>query len=218
MPPIAGRVDRVGVRAWLVVTGVLGLGSLAVSLVFSLPAAFDWQPGHGLAEPWRAWTAAFVHWSTGHLLGNLFALSLVAALGRAARVTRADALAWALAWPLTHALFGAVDALAPVRFVAHLPHYGGLSGVLHAGVVIVGLRLVWPMRGERERLVGGALLAGVAAKVLLEAPWDLALRPDSLLGIGVAPIAHATGVIAGLAMGAATRVNVPGLQARHRPS
>lgn len=196
--------------------GVLMLGSLAVSLALSSPAAFDWQPGHGFVEPWRAWTAAFVHWSTGHLLGNLFALALVAALGRAARVTRADALAWALAWPLTHALFGVVSALAPERFAAHLPHYGGLSGVLHAGVVIVGLRLVWPRRGERERLVGGALLAGVAAKVLLEAPWDLALRPDSLLGIGVAPIAHATGAIAGLVIGAMMRAKVPVGQ-RSRP-
>ncbi len=213
-------------RGWLALAAVLALLSLGETLgarAVADPAAWtgalDWQPGRALAQPWRAWTAAGVHWSTGHLLGNLAAVALVGALGHAARVSGAAALAWCVAWPLTHLLFVPVAAFAPARFAAHLPHYGGLSGVLHAGVVVVGLAL-W-RRGagrapadaqaarheRRERLVGLALLAGTAAKVLLEAPWDLALRPDGLLGVGVAPIAHATGMVAGVLAG----ILVPGI-------
>jgi len=65
----------------------------------------------------------------------------------------------------------------------------------------------WPGRRRgprtRERRIGLALLAGVLAKLLLEAPWDIALRPDALLGIAVAPLAHACGVAAGAAAWAA---------------
>ena len=54
--------------------------------------------------------------------------------------------AWACAWPLTQlGLLVRPDLL----------HYGGLSGVLHAGAAIVALHLVW--RGARlRRLIGAA--------------------------------------------------------------
>jgi len=188
--------------------------------VIGAPASsvLDWQPGLNLAEPWRLWTAAAVHWSLPHLLLNLLATVLVGALGRTARVPGAAALAWALAWPLTHALLGPASAvaaasgtpgaapaasaaalLAPAS-AAPLAHYGGLSGVLHAGVAVLALELaLGPGRDRRDRVVGGLLGAGLLAKVLLESPWNLALRPDPLLGIAVAPVAHACGLVAGLA-------------------
>jgi hypothetical protein len=204
--------DRRDTRPWLAVAALL----VALSLVETLGGrvagdpvawnvALDWEPGRALHEPWRAWTAAGVHWSTGHLLGNLVATVIVAALGRAAGVGRLGALAWLVAWPFTHVLLGLVEAEAPARFASQVAHYGGLSGVLHAGVVIVGWSLLRSAgeaaappspRRARERLVGTALLAGTLAKVLLEAPWDLALRPDALLGVRVAPLGHVAGVVA----------------------
>jgi hypothetical protein len=143
-----------------------------------------------------------------------------------------------------------------------MPHYGGLSGVLHAGAVVLGLSLAWPRarvrpriapsrantgfdtarasaiepsritegpwamtemgahtlapasastldppmsgppvalgRPLRERWIGVAIVLGTLAKVLLEAPWSLVPQPSAALGIAVAPVAHACGVLAGL--------------------
>src|SRR5207237_1103424 len=74
-----------------------------------------------------------------------------------------------------------------------LLHYGGLSGVLHAGVSIVAIHLVW--RGApRERRIGVAILGVLLAKVIVEAPWAGPLRHPPGWDIAVAPLAHATGI------------------------
>jgi hypothetical protein len=154
-----------------------------------------------------------VHWSWPHLAVNLTGAAVGAGVGWRARADVRAALAWLLAWPLTHVLLG----LPGAAFARGLPHYGGLSGVLHAGVVVLGLTLAFPRaldaegpegshglapltsaQAARHRLVGLALVGGTLAKVLLEAPWDPALRPSALLGIEVAPLAHACGPVAGL--------------------
>jgi rhomboid family GlyGly-CTERM serine protease len=154
-----------------------------------LPAALlDWQPGLAASEPWRWWTAALVHWSPRHLGANLLGAGLVAALGWVARVPPSAALAWAIAWPLSHGALLVQPALA---------HYGGLSGVLHAGVAVAALHLLRTERGRR-RWIGGAVFAGLALKLLLEAPWGAPLRYTAEWDIAVAPLAHATGAIAGV--------------------
>ena len=172
-------------RAWLALATVLAAG--AVLAAAAPTGTLDWQT----ARPWQAWrwwSAAFVHWSRWHLLSNLAGLALVGALGWVARVPRRSAAAWLLAWPLTH--LGLL--LRP-----DLAQYGGLSGVLHAGVAVAAWHLARWQRG-RERLVGLALLAGVAAKVLIEAPWGPALQHPPDWDIAIAPLAHATGTAAGL--------------------
>ena len=179
------RLAEPGV-AWAALAATLAAASLAA---WWLPAALlDWQPTLATSEPWRWWTAAFVHWSPRHLGANLLGAGLVAALGWAARVPRSAALAWAIAWPLSHGALLVQPALA---------HYGGLSGVLHAGVAVAALHLLRTERGQR-RLIGGAVLAGLALKLLLEAPWGPPLRYTDEWDIAVAPLAHATGVIAGV--------------------
>ncbi len=252
----------------MLVAALLGIGAVLVTIVTHPQAgsalapgsggssALDWQPGLGLHEGWRAWTAAWVHWSNAHLAVNLLGAAVVGAVGWRARAPRAAALAWFVAWPLTHLLMDAPDG---AHLAQSLRHYGGLSGVLHAGVVVLGLTLAWPRafdtlrpppesepaesrspgdtviepsritegpwamtsleelsaasfahsrlrhappsltaaQAARHRLIGAALLAGTLAKVLLESPWDLSLRPNSLLGIDVAPLAHACGIAAG---------------------
>lgn len=255
--------------AWVMLTGLLCLGAIVVTAICaeggSAPAttplanALDWQAALGLHQPWRLWTSAWVHWNAAHLLVNVAGGVVVAFVGWRARLSPDTAIAWLLSWPLTQLAMAAIGA---DRLGAAMPHYGGLSGVLHAGVVVLGLSLAWPLarvhvrppvapsrvdtgfvatrasslepsritegpwamtemgahtvaaastlelppaapvaataRPLRERWIGVAIVVGTVAKVLLEAPWNLAPLPSAVLGIAVAPVAHACGVVAGL--------------------
>lgn len=179
-----------GPRAW---AGLVVAWMLLSVLAWWWPAPlFDWQPGQAFTEPWRAWTALFIHWSEWHLLANLGAAAVVAAYGYHAPVALPQALALFLAWPLTH---GAL-LLKP-----DLLHYGGLSGVLHAGVAIVSLTLIVQARGGL-RAVGAAVMLGLVIKLATEQPWGPALQRTPEFDIAVAPIGHLTGAMAGLVCGA----------------
>ena len=261
------RALRIDGMAWVLLAALLCAGAVVVTAISAedgaalasapLARAFDWQPALGLHEPWRLWTCAWVHWSGAHLLVNAAGAIVVAFVGWRARLSASAALGWFLAWPLTQVLMATlpVDGLG-----ALMPHYGGLSGVLHAGVIVLGLSLAWPFvqarpwppaapsrvdtgfvathasaiepsritegpwamtemgahtvlpvstldqppraaaRGRplRERWIGVAIVTGTLAKVMFEAPWELAPRPSAALGMSVAPVAHACGVAAGL--------------------
>lgn len=186
----------VGPRAWLLFAlGWLLLPSLLVFARGGLaPRLLDAQPGLVWSEPWRCWSAAWVHWSALHLGANAAGTLLLAALGWTARVPLRAVWAWALAWPL---VAPAVTVLQPA-----LAHYGGLSGVLHAGVAVVALWLLsQPAAARRERLVGLALLVGLLAKLVSERFWLLDLRHGGGWDIAVVPLAHAVGVASGLLAG-----------------
>lgn len=149
----------------------------------------DWQPQLAFTQPWRALTAAAVHYSPLHLTGNLAGAVLTAAFGTAAQVSVRATWAWLAAWPLTHFAL----LIAP-----ELTHYGGLSGVLHAGVAIVIVFLL--VEGSRaQRAVASLILIGYCAKIISEAPWGPAVRHPAGWDIPIAPIAHATGAVAGVA-------------------
>lgn len=179
-------------RAWTTLSLGLALGAVvafaATRIVGGLDVApLDWQPALAWRQPWRAWTAVFVHLSTLHLLANLLGAALVAALGVAARVPRHSVVAWLLAWPATQfALLVRPDLL----------HYAGLSGVLHAGVAVVGVHLAAAGRDHR-RWIGAAVLAGLAVKVAGESPWGAAIVRPAGWDIAIAPAAHAGGLLAG---------------------
>ena len=97
-------------------------------------------------------------------------------------------IAWLLALPLTQmGLLARPD----------LPHYGGLSGVLHAGVAVVCWQLIVHGRGAR-RTIGALTLLIVALKVVSEAPWGPALRHPAGWDIATAPFAHASGLVVGV--------------------
>ena len=281
--------------AWVMLSALLCLGAVAVTIVSAGGVlALDWQPALGLHEPWRLWTCAWVHGSQAHLLVNLAGGAVVAFVGWRARVPTASAVAWFVAWPGTQLVMAAIDS---ERLGLVMPHYFGLSGVLHAGVAVLGLSLAWPAtrapararaatharahvdsahaspvessdnasesssmaglraptsappstldsapprlpmpeaapaqfatadptparratpnpmptpldepRPPRERWIGVAIVAGTLAKVVSEAPWDLAPRDSVALGIAVAPVAHACGLAAGLLAWAAMRL------------
>ncbi len=165
---------------------VLAIGALVCQA--APPQSIEWQPSLALAEPWRFWSAAFMHWSGLHLAANLAGCVVVAAYGAAAAVDTRAALAWLLAWPLTHAAL----ALRP-----ELTSYAGLSGVLHAGVAIASWHLVRQARGAR-RAIGVAVLLGLALKLVLECPWGPVRVQTPEWDFAVAPLAHLTGTLSGL--------------------
>ncbi len=174
-----------GSRAWIGLAILLGACALGG---WALPReSLDWQPALAAREPWRAVSAVGVHYSLQHLAANLAGAALAGALGAVAQVPVRLAWAWLAAWPLTQ--LGLL-----VR--PDLAHYGGLSGVLHAGVAAVGMFLV--IAGTRaQSWVGGAVLLGLGAKIVSESPWGAALRHPAGWDIAVAPLAHASGALAG---------------------
>lgn len=180
---------RAGSMAWAAVGAALLLPALLV-LALAEPGAaavLSWQPGRALAEPWRLWSAAWVHLSRMHLLANLAGGLLVVGLGLSARVEARAALAWALAWPLGH---------LALLLMPELQRYGGLSGVLHAGVAVIAVQLL-RRHGRAERRVGLAIAVVLAFKLLSEAPWRGPLAYPAGWDIAVAPLAHSTGAVAG---------------------
>jgi len=168
----------------------LGLAALALS---GAPReALDWQPALAASQPWRLWTAGLVHLTPGHLLANLAGCAVVGAFGMAARARVASVVAWAMAWPMGHAALAALP---------QLQHYAGLSGVLHAGVVVAALPLLW--RGaDRRRWIGAAVLAGLAVKLFLERAWLSPVQQAPGWDFPIAGAAHLSGALAGLVCGA----------------
>ena len=172
-------------HAWAGVAALLCAAALAGWFVER--EVLDWQPGLAFTQPWRALTAVAVHYNGIHLAGAVAGTVLTGALGFAANVPARLVWAWLAAWPLTH--FG-------LLIKPELVHYGGVSGVVHAGVAAVIVFLL-VQKNRPQRLIGAAMLVGILIKVLGETPWGPALRHPEGWGIAVAPIGHATGAVAG---------------------
>ncbi len=171
--------------SWLLLCAAFAALSL---LAWPLPRdALDWQPALLAAQPWRAVTAAFVHLTPLHLAANLAGCAVLALLGHRAALGKREAMAALIALPLTQlALLLRPDLL----------RYAGLSGVLHALAAIAALTLL--TRRHRDRLIGAAILAGLAVKLMLEHPLGPALRATAGFDFPVAPFAHLGGAAAGL--------------------
>jgi len=184
------RILRIDGMAWVLLAGLLGLGAILVTAICAedggaladspLARALDWQAALGLREPWRLWTSAWVHWNAAHLLVNLAGVLVVAFVGWRARLDTVATGAWLAAWPLTQL---AMAALGADRVAAAMPHYGGLSGVLHAGVIVLGLSLAWPRAHAGERAIalpsyvdtgfGGPRASAVDPSRITEGPWAM---------------------------------------------
>lgn len=194
-------------KAWALLCALLAKLSLFVWLL-APAAALDWQLDRIAAQPWRVWSAALVHLSLLHLAANLAGCAVLALLGWRAALPLRAAGAWLLAWPLTQ--LGLL--LRP-----ELSRYAGLSGVLHAGVAIAAAVLIG--RAGRERWLGLAIAAGLAAKLALESPLGPVLRAVPGFDFAVAPFAHLSGALAGvLAWGLAWALTMaPNPQKSKRP-
>jgi hypothetical protein len=208
------RPERLGISLWWGVCVSLAVPALVIGLspdwgVVPLDTAAsqwpDWaqrlvlrpdQLGRQAAASW--WATAWLHGSSPHLWRNVAGTGLLALLGWLMRPAPSAALAWALAWPLTHVGM----LLEPT-----LSSYVGLSGVLHAGLVCLALppaMTLWPRRPadrtaskRRDAWVGLALLVGLAWKIIMENPWTHGLMASASSAIKVAPWAHFSGCMAG---------------------
>lgn len=179
----AGR----GRLAWLVVGMLLLIPSWWAAVQPAALSVLAWQAETAWSEPWRLWSAAWVHLSALHWAANCAGAIGVVALGWVARVPYRAALSWALAWPLTHAALACVPTVHA---------YAGLSGVLHAGVAVVAVALI-RRPAHTDARIGWAIGAGLALKVLLEAPWRSAVQHPVGWDIPVASAAHAAGAMVG---------------------
>ena len=151
-------------------------------------ALIDWQPALAFTQPWRLFTPVGVHYSSAHLIGNLAGIALAGVYGIAAMVPARLAWAWLVAWPLTHlALIVRPELL----------HYGGLSGVVHAGVAAIVVWVLATGRTRAQRWVSALVAIGFVAKLLSESPWGATLRHPEGWDIAVAPLVHTTGALAG---------------------
>ncbi len=173
-----------------------GLALLALGLQAGSPAwpdpRWDWQPTLAWQQPWRWWTAAGAHWSPQHLRMNLVGCGLLAWLGWRAGLGPRATLAWVLAWPLTQLGLLLQPALA---------HYGGLSGVLHAGIAVLD---IWLLQGPtRDKRLGLALAAGLLLKLMSEQAWTGPAHAVAGWDFPLAPLAHVSGAMAGWLCGAA---------------
>jgi rhomboid family GlyGly-CTERM serine protease len=174
-------------RTWSWLTLCAALAALSL-LTWPLPRELlDWQPTSIATQPWRAVTAAFIHWTPLHLAANLAGCAVLALLGWRAQLGRVEAIAGLIALPLTQ---------AGLLLRPELQRYAGLSGELHALAVIAALTLL--ARPGRERLIGASIALGLAAKLTLEQPLGPVLRVTAGFDFPVAPFAHFSGAVAGV--------------------
>lgn len=192
-------------RAWPLALALSAL--LSLFFWFQPAARWEWQPALAFSEPWRWWTAAFVHYSPLHLGANLGAAAIVGVYGWAARTPLRGTLAWLLAWPLAHLCLLAVPELT---------RYGGLSGLMHAGVAVPSLGLVLWQRGK-PRWIGAAVFCGMSIKLWQEEPWGPVLRSEAAWDIAIAPVAHFWGAVAGVVVVLAVHVSWRVSQRRQGP-
>lgn len=181
-------------RAWLLVAMALAVGSMVAWIQPpSVQAAMEWRPELAQREPWRAVTAAWLHWSPQHLIANLAGCAVVGLMGVAARLRPREAIAWLLAWPLTQ---------VGLLIEPSLERFGGASGVLHAGVAVAAIGMLSQRASHgRERVIGLVVGLGLIAKVAAERPLSgPPLRHWDGWNIAIAPLAHLTGLIAGVVL------------------
>jgi rhomboid family GlyGly-CTERM serine protease len=147
-------------------------------------------------EWWRAFTAHLVHFSPSHLWLN--AAVFIVAGGIIERQNR-HAFA-ALFISASIAISGAVLMFAP-----EFQFYGGLSGIATAMLFLIAIQCV---AGEGLMRVCGILaISAILAKLVFEGlhPQPLFARFDSAL-IRSAPISHAAGIVAAVAIWCVTRM------------
>ena len=174
---------------------------LLTPFLVCIPLALaGWDETSGLAydrvaiaeqgQVWRLFTAHWVHTHPAHAALNLAAWPLIFGLAH----TELPLRHWALA---TLVCVLGVDAGlwwgAP-----GVAWYVGLSGVLH-GLWALAALAVW----RRERVLAGAMLLGIAAKLYWEQTQGAAPGSEAWIGHRVIVDAHGYGALAGLLYGIA---------------
>jgi rhomboid family GlyGly-CTERM serine protease len=139
------------------------------------------------AQPWRLWTAHWVHITAWHWGLNAAALALLPEVFWTAR-PRLFALLWLL-----------LPVLISLMFSLCLPSlnaYAGLSGVLHGLYLALALDAI-SSPNRTERRMGWVIAVGLVAKVSYEA-YSGSSQTAALIGANVILQAHQYGAVLGV--------------------
>ena len=170
--------------AMLSVTSIIVLVS---ALMQCLPSLFIYQRTILLSEPWRLWTAHFVHVSWLHYMLNMLAFS---------------SLAWIFPKFKVSQLIGLLVIMPPLlslglwQFLPDLIAYAGLSGILH-GLFIYAVILSYSTTHDAERQFALGVGVIIIIKVLIEFITQSS-QTAQLIGATVVLPAHQIGLILGI--------------------
>lgn len=183
-------------RTWLALCALHGVASMLMWWAGQQAVdALTWRVDAWLQQPWTLWTSHWVHMNTPHLIGNQVALGALAAFAWTIRPTLACALAWLLAWPLTQ---------LTLLLWPQIGYAVGLSGLLHAGAMVLAVQLMLKRIVVPKARRWGALLAlGLLAKLALESGWAYPVVWDAGNDMSVVQAAHLAGAFWGLVLGLA---------------
>ena len=134
------------------------------------------------AEPWRLWTGHWVHLGGWHWGLNVIALVLLPEI-----FFHASPRLFLFLWFVLPALI----SLLFYAFMPQLTLYAGLSGVLHGLYLVMGLTAI-SSTNANERLMGWAVVVGIALKVGFEA-YSGNSQTAELIGAPVILQAHQYG-------------------------
>ena len=181
-------------RDWLLLCALHGVASMLLWWSSKgLLDALTWQSMDWQARPWAVWTTAWVHMNPPHLVGNQLVLGALAATAWLVHPPRLCTLAWLLAWPLT---------TITLLWWPQIGYAVGLSGVLHAGAMVLAVHLLFKrMSVPKARRWGGLLALALLTKLLLEQGWSHPVVWDSGNEMSVVQAAHLAGGAWGLALG-----------------
>jgi hypothetical protein len=184
-------------RSWQLLCALHGLASL---LLWWSPQAvadtFTWRADRWIQHPWTLWTGAWVHLNAPHLIGNLLVLAAYMTIGWVARPDGRCTLAWLLAWPLVQ---------LSLLLWSEVQQVVGLSGLLHAGALVVAVHLaLGRLPIQRARFWGLLLAVAVLSKVALEQAWQRPVVWDGTHELFVVQVAHLAGVGWGILLGLLT--------------
>ena len=119
-------------------------------------------------------------------------------------------MAWLLCWPL-------IPLCLPLW--PHVDHAGGLSGVLHAGALVIAVMLLARrIAVPKARRWGALLLLAMLAKLALERPWLYPVVWDPGNETSVVQAAHLVGAAWGLLLGLLASVSWRRRAPRARPA
>ena len=144
-------------------------------------------------QPWTLWTSAWVHMNTPHLIVNQVALGALTAFAWMVRPNWRCTLAWLLVWPLTQ---------VSMVWWPQVGYAVGLSGLLHAGAMLLAVQLVLKRIAVRKGTRwGGLLMLGLLVKLAVERGWSYPVVWDSGSAMSVVQAAHLSGACWGLVLG-----------------
>ncbi|MBX3608423.1 MAG: hypothetical protein KF871_00890 [Hydrogenophaga sp.] len=183
-----------GSRTWLVLCAVHGVLSMLLWWAREpVVQLLIWRADGWLLQPWTLLTSAWVHLSTPHLIGNQLALGALTAAGWVLRPPTSATWAWGLSWPLTQL---SLDLWPQVGYAV------GLSGVLHAGLMVLAMHLLLGPMPRPLRTWGAGLALGVLVKLFIEHAWGQPVVWDPSDEMSIVQAAHLSGAFWGAMLGA----------------